>query len=168
MLEKESRELLMKHCIAYTLQWLKIKEGCGPFGAFIVNDYGVIIEAAVNEVQSLNNCTAHAETLVIQKLQQKLGTYDLSGYNFNLIATGEPCMMCAGTILWSGIKYVYYGATTQDIETTLGFDEGVKCDWINEFQKRGIQVIGEIQRDHCIDLLKFYKENNYTIYKPAR
>lgn len=168
MIKEELVYDLMVRCADYTKNKLKTESGCGPFGAFIVDDNGQIIHEEVNRVQDLNLCVAHAETLAIINLQKKLKTYDLSKYNYTLIATGEPCMMCAGTILWSGIKEVYYGATTQDIEGILGFDEGVKCDWVEQFKQRGINIVGEIARDKCIDVLKFYKEQELVIYKPCR
>ena len=168
MIKKQLAEELMSHCNEYLLDNLKNKQGYGPFAAFIVDNEGKIIQTALNEVQIMNNCVAHAETLAIVKLQEKLGTYDLGKYDYTLIATSEPCMMCAGTILWSGIKQVYYGASTKDIETILGFDEGVKTDWINQFNKRGIEIIGNIERQACVDVLKFYKENDLVIYNPTR
>ena len=67
----------------------------------------------------------------------------MAPFELELYVTAEPCIMCAGAIMWSGIKRVFYGVNSSDVERITGFDEGFKPDWINEFAKRNIAVFGK-------------------------
>jgi tRNA(Arg) A34 adenosine deaminase TadA len=96
------------------------------------------------------------------------GTYDLSKYNLSLYITAEPCMMCIGAIMWSGIKNVYYGLPSEVVEKITGFDEGFKPDWIDEFKKRGITVYGNIVPELGKQALTEYINNGHKVYKPER
>ena len=58
----------------------------------------------------------HAEMNAIKSAEKKLSTYDLSKYNLSLYVTSEPCIMCLGGIMWSGIKAVYYGVPSKVVE----------------------------------------------------
>ena len=94
--------------------------------------------------------------------------YDLSKSDISLYITAEPCMMCVGAIMWSGIKNVYYGVPSKTVEKLTGFDEGFKPRWFNEFKKRGINVYGNICTDEGADVLKQYKTDKKKIYMPKR
>lgn len=77
-----------------------------PVGAVLVcNDK--LIARAHNSTQRLNCSLAHAEKLVIEIAQQKLGMWL---YDCKLYATLEPCAMCASAIILSRIKSVIFGA----------------------------------------------------------
>ena len=104
----------------------------------------------------------------IRLAQKKLGTYDLSKYNLSIYVTAEPCIMCAGAIMWSGIKNVYFSVYSKDVEKITGFDEGYKPNWISQFKKRGINVYGGIEQDLGKQILIEYVQEGNTIYKPAR
>ena len=84
-------------------------EHYGPFYAAIYDEKGNLIAKAQNSVIPGCDCTNHAEMNAIRLAQKKLNTYDLSKYNLSLYVTAEPCIMCAGGIMWSGIKNVYFG-----------------------------------------------------------
>lgn len=45
-----------------------------------------------------------------------------------------PCPMCMGAILWSGIKEVYYAATSVDAES-VGFGDKVYHDFVKAPEK---------------------------------
>ena len=77
-------------------------------------------------------------------------------------------MMCLGAILWSGIKSVYYGVASCDVEKITGYDEGFKLNWFDEFAKRGICVYGNIEEDIGKNVLLKYVSDGNVIYKPLR
>lgn len=77
-------------------------------------------------------------------------------------------MMCIGAIMWSGIKEVYYGVSSKNVEKITGFDEGFKPNWFEEFKKRNIIVYGNIEEEAGIKELYSYIESEKTIYKPCR
>ncbi len=104
----------------------------------------------------------------IKLAEKKLGTYDLSKYNLSIYVTSEPCMMCLGGIMWSGISAVYYGVPSESVESITGFDEGFKQNWINEFKRRKITVYGNIESAIGEQILREYIKQKRIVYKPKR
>ena len=145
-----------------------INKGYGPFMAAVYDDNGNLIARAANSVVNKSCSNNHAEMNAINLAEKKLGTYDLSKYNLSLYVTSEPCMMCLGGIMWSGIKAVYYGVSSDRVGKITGFDEGFKPKWFDEFKKRGITVYGQIETDAGEQVLQDYVAHGHTIYKPNR
>lgn len=79
-----------------------------PVGAIVVKD-NVIIGKGYNQIQQLNDATAHAEMIAISAASETLQNKYLSGCT--LYVTLEPCAMCAGALVWSKIDRVVFGAT---------------------------------------------------------
>lgn len=78
-----------------------------PVGAVIVmNDR--IIARAHNQVELLNDSTAHAEILALTTAFNYLGSKYLP--EATLYVTIEPCLMCCGALYWSKIGRIVYGA----------------------------------------------------------
>ena len=74
----------------------------------VIKKCGEIISAAHNRREEDEDVTSHAEILAIKQAEKKLGTKRLR--NCTMFATLEPCPMCAGAIINSRIKNVYFGA----------------------------------------------------------
>ena len=147
---------------------INIEKGYGPFLAAIYDENENLIAKASNSVIRDGCSNHHAEINTIRMAEKELGTYDLSKYDLTLFITAEPCIMCTGAIIWSGIKRVVYSVSTKDIEDITGFDEGFKPNWIEEFNKRGIEVIGRIEEELGKSVLRKYVDSNRPIYKPLR
>ena len=145
-----------------------ISEGFGPFLAAIYDESGKLIAKCANTVVNDKCSNNHAEINAIHAAEKYYGTYDLSKYNLRLYVTSEPCMMCLGAIMWSGIKEVYYGVPSEDVESITGYDEGFKPNWFEEFAKRGITVYGNIESELGKKVLKDYVTNGNVIYSPKR
>ena len=143
-------------------------QGFGPFVAAIYDDKGNLVAKAANSVVNEKCSNNHAEINVIKAAEEKLNTYDLAPYNLKLYVTAEPCMMCLGAIMWSGIKNVYYGVTSAEVEKITGFDEGFKPGWFDEFKKRGIVVYGNIESELGAQELHNYIKEGKNVYKPSR
>ena len=143
-------------------------EGSGPFVAAVYDMQGNLLVKVANSVVNESCSNNHAEMNAIKAVQAKLGTYNLAPYELSLYVTAEPCMMCIGGIMWSGIKYVYYGVPSKSVERITGFDEGFKPDWIDEFKKRGITVYGNIVPELGEQALKEYIKDGNKVYKPER
>ncbi len=152
----------------YKKTQIAIENGNGPFYAVIYDNNDNIIAEAANSVVIGKNPTQHAEMNAIAAACKKLGTYDLAPYNLSIYVNAEPCMMCAGAIMWSGIKNIYYGVPSKRVEEITGFDEGFKPDWLEEFKKRGISIQGEIEQSIGEEVLQSYIDNNNEVYKPSR
>ncbi len=132
------------------------------------DENGNLVSKAANSVVIENCSNNHAEINAIKEAQMKLATYDLSSYNLSIYITAEPCMMCVGAIMWSGIKNVYYSVPSETVEKITGFDEGFKPSWLKEFKKRGIAVYGNIEAKLGEVELKQYVQTGKKIYKPER
>ena len=145
-----------------------IANGHGPFLAAIYDNDGNLIAESANSVMSDKCSHNHAEINAIRAAEEKLGTHDLSKYNLSLYVTAEPCMMCIGAIMWSGIRAVYYGVPSKTVENITGFDEGFKPNWLDEFAKRNIAVYGNIASESGEHVLHEYTANGGIIYKPNR
>jgi tRNA(adenine34) deaminase len=78
-----------------------------PVGAVIVHD-GRIIARGHNQVERLNDPTAHAEIIAITSATNYLGTKWLN--EASLYVTIEPCSMCAGAMVLARIKNLCFGA----------------------------------------------------------
>lgn len=145
-----------------------IAKGHGAFLAAIYDSNGKLIAKTANSVIKESCSHNHAEMNAIKLAEKKLGTYDLSPYNLSIYVTSEPCMMCLGGIMWSGIKAVYYGVPSEKVTKITGFDEGFKPNWFKEFKKRGITVYGQIETEAGEEVLKYYVTSGHTVYKPKR
>ena len=141
---------------------------CGPFCAAVVDRDGAIVAEAVNSVVDSGQSNCHAEMNAIALAERELGTWNLSGKGLSLFATAEPCMMCLGGILWSGIERVVYGVPTADVERITGFDEGFKPAWRDEFAKRGIHVVGPLCADAGKKILADYVRRKGVIYQTTK
>jgi len=145
-----------------------IETGAGPFLAAIYDKNNNLIAKETNSVINENCSNNHAEINTIRKAEEKFGTYDLSPYNLSLYVTSEPCIMCLGAIMWSGIKNVYYGVPSKRVEEITGFDEGFKPGWLEEFRNRGITVYGKIAQEEGEEILINYVKSGKKVYMPSR
>lgn len=120
-----------------------------PVGAVIVfNDK--IIARAHNTREKTQDPTCHAEINAIRKACKKLKSWRLVGCSIYI--TVEPCSMCAGTILWSRIDRVVYGATDPK--------GGALTSSYNLFEQKGINhipsITGGILQEECAIIIKDY------------
>jgi tRNA(Arg) A34 adenosine deaminase TadA len=141
----------------------------GPFAAAVfAGASGKLLAAGVNRVEPLNCSPAHAEVMAIALAQKNQRTWDLgkdAKIPAELVTSSQPCLMCLGASIWSGITRMTYAATAEDVSTILGFDEGpLPRDWQGELHKRGITVAGEFLRAEAVVILELYKQSQGTIY----
>jgi len=81
-----------------------------PVGAVIVMNNQVIARAH-NQVELLNDSTAHSEILALTTAFNFLGSKYLP--DATLYVTLEPCLMCCGALYWSKIGRIVYGAADE-------------------------------------------------------
>ena len=102
--------------------------------------------------------------------EQRFETFDLGKHHttLELVTSTEPCAMCFGAIIWSGIRRIVTGATGSDAEEA-GFDEGPKpADWKACLEHRGISVMTEHCRTEAREVLMSYRDTGGIIYNPQR
>jgi tRNA(adenine34) deaminase len=101
-------EYFMKQALAQAEK--AFEEDEVPVGAVIVMN-NKIIARGYNQVEKLNDCTAHAEIIALTSAFNYLGSkYLPEGI---LYVTVAPCVMCAGALYWSKIGRIVYGASDE-------------------------------------------------------
>ena len=122
-----------------------------PVAAIVVQGEDVIA-TGVNGRNVHNDPTAHAEIVAIREAAQKLGRWNLA--ECELYVTLEPCVMCAGAIVYSRIKRVVFGA--YDLRfgacgTALNVAQ-------NEKLNHRAELVGGVLEQECVTPLKeFFK-----------
>ena len=140
----------------------------GPFGAGVFETAGgAMVAAGVNSVTRLNNSVLHAETLAIMLAQARLGTYALGSAGseaYVLVTSCEPCAMCLGATLWSGVRGIVCGAAKEDA-TAAGFDEGpVFPESWAYLERRGVRTARGVLRDEAAAVIELYRATGGAIY----
>ncbi|MEO6527227.1 MAG: nucleoside deaminase [Gemmatimonadaceae bacterium] len=140
----------------------------GPFGAAIFErDSGRLVAVGMNSVVRLNNCTLHAEMVAFMTAQHRLGSFTLNAEHLpahELFTSCEPCAMCLGATLWSGVRRVVYGADREDA-ARLQFDEGpVFPESYRYLETRGVTIRRNLLRDEAAAVLERYRARSGPIY----
>jgi tRNA(Arg) A34 adenosine deaminase TadA len=140
----------------------------GPFGAAIFERAsGKLVAVGMNSVVRLNNCTLHGEMVAFMMAQQRIGSFTLNSPGLpahELFTSCEPCAMCLGGTLWSGVRRVVYGAGREDA-SRLNFEEGpVFPESYKYLEDRGITIQRNFLRDEATAILELYRANSGKIY----
>jgi tRNA(adenine34) deaminase len=132
--------------------------GEAPIGAVVVDPAtGEVVAGAGNSPIGLCDPTAHAEVLALREAARLRGNYRLTG--LTLVATLEPCPMCAGAISHARIGRLVYGADDPKgggvIHGPRVFDHPT-CHWRP-------QVTGGVMAQESADLLRaFFRARRKT------
>lgn len=122
-----------------------------PIGAVLVLDNKIIARAR-NQVEMLQDATAHAEMLALTMGASFLGNWRL--LEMTLYSTLEPCAMCAGALLLSRVKRVVYGA--KDIR------HGAHGSFVDLFDKKHpthqVEILGGVMEEECGELMRKFFE----------
>jgi len=139
----------MRSVAAFTAETLSTDHPTA-FGADIVSTAtGERLMRAVNRVGPDHDPSAHAETLTIRLACAKLGSGSLMGYT--LYTTCEPCAMCMGCALWSGLDRLVFGATIADAGR---FVSQIRIPAKEVARRTDLQcvVAGPVEREVCVKL----------------
>ncbi len=79
-----------------------------PVGALVTAPDGRVLARAGNAVEALRDASAHAELLALRAAARALGSARLPGCT--LVATLEPCPMCAAAASHFRVARVLFGA----------------------------------------------------------
>jgi tRNA(adenine34) deaminase len=119
-----------------------------PVGAIVVMN-NKIVSRAHNQVELLNDSTAHAEILALTSAYNFLGSKYLP--EATLYVTVEPCLMCSGALYWSKIAKIIFGASDEK-------NSYRRCTGSNNPFHPKTQIEGGILADECAQLMKdFFK-----------
>jgi len=140
----------------------------GPFGAAVFErDTGALVAVGMNSVVRLHNCTLHGEMVAFMMAQRRLGSFSLAGPGMpahELVTSCEPCAMCLGAILWSGVRRVVCGAARDDA-TRLHFEEGPVFPASYQYlESRGVSIVHNVLREEARAVLELYRAKSGKIY----
>ncbi|GAC1379947.1 MAG: nucleoside deaminase [Ginsengibacter sp.] len=119
-----------------------------PIGAVLVIQ-NQIISKGFNQVEMLNDSTAHAEIIALTSAYSALGTKYLP--EATLYVTIEPCLMCAGALYWGKVGTIVYGSS----DDKNGYRRYVDK---NPFHPK-TNIITGIMADECRSLVQTFFKN---------
>jgi tRNA(Arg) A34 adenosine deaminase TadA len=157
--------------VAILLARENVRRGTGgPFGAAVFEaGSGRLVGVGTNGVLRLKNSCAHAEVVALMMAQAALQTFTLQGDSIprhELFSSCEPCAMCLGATLWSGVTRLVFAATREDA-TRLSFDEGpVFPESYTYLEERGVAIERGRLRDEANKVFDLYLERGGPIYNP--
>jgi tRNA(adenine34) deaminase len=79
-----------------------------PVGAVVLDADGAVLARRHNERELLGDPTAHAEVLALRDAAAATGSWRLGGAT--VVATLEPCPMCAGALVGARVRRLVFGA----------------------------------------------------------
>lgn len=130
-----------------------------PVGCILVHEDRVLASGRrTGTVGERINEVDHAEMVALRRLAE-IET-SIAPENITLFSTLEPCLMCFGAIILSGIKTIVYA-----VEDVMG--GGTSCDLsqLNPlYRQAGISVVSNILRAESAKLLQAYFQNPENTY----
>ena len=119
-----------------------------PVGAVIVLN-GQVIARGYNQVERLNDSTAHGEIIALTSAFNYLGSKYLP--EASIYITVEPCLMCAGALYWSKISRIIWGANDEK----NGHKRITEPNW--PFHPK-TEIVTGIMKEECAALMRdFFK-----------
>jgi tRNA(adenine34) deaminase len=145
----DNHTFFMQHALRQAQQALE--EGEFPVGCVMV--YGQQIIATGRRTGTRLDTPSeldHAEIIALRQLESLGGSIDRG--QITLYATLEPCLMCYGALLISGIGTIVYA-----YEDAMG--GGTSCDRSRLpelYRENGIRIISGVNRRESLGLFKAY------------
>jgi tRNA(adenine34) deaminase len=136
----------------YMMQAFRLAEtaydnGEVPVGAVVVHQ-NRIIGKGYNQVEMLQDSTAHAEMIAVSAACSTLQNKYLE--DCTLYVTLEPCPMCAGGLVWTKIKRIVFGA----MDEKAGACGSVFNISSNKKLNHNIEIIQGVMEADCKYLLQ--------------
>ena len=134
-----------------------------PIGAVIVQERR-IVGKGYNQIETLQDPTAHAEMIAITAAASFLGSRRFEGCT--LYVTLEPCAMCAGAIVLARIPRIVFGAPDPKAGACGTLFNIVQDERLNH----RAELIPGVLEPRCAALLKdfFQKVRQEGMGKPER
>lgn len=115
----------------------------------------IVVARGRNLVNSTLDVTAHCETDALRNAGKTMGHVDFSGHA--LYTTAEPCPMCCGAIMASGISTVVMGARPEPAQRRYGDYTIEKLIQLAAFGDK-LQVVTGILPQACADMRRQWEE----------
>ncbi len=129
-------------------------DGEVPIGAVVVMNERIIAKG-YNQVEKLNDSTAHAEIIALTAAFNYLGSKYLP--DATIYITIEPCLMCCGALYWSKIGRIVYGADDEKNGYRKYIGKTINGDVQTPFHPK-TELLSGIYKEECAALIKtFFK-----------
>jgi tRNA(Arg) A34 adenosine deaminase TadA len=121
--------------------------GNHPFGAILIGPGGAVLMQAGNAHGAAGDRTGHAERVLMTEASLAYTAEFLAGCT--IIASAEPCAMCAGAAYWAGVGRVVYGLSERDLGELIGphpenLTMNLPCRAVLGSGQRSIEVVGPL------------------------
>jgi tRNA(adenine34) deaminase len=125
--------------------------GNQPFGAVLVAEDGRVLAEAENAMISDRDMTAHAEMNALRTAWKRASPDDIA--RATMYASGEPCPMCSGAMLYAQVNRVVFGIRR---EVNLPYHlpaasgkPGTSCRDIFRLGQAPIEVLGPLLEEEA-------------------
>lgn len=120
-----------------------------PVGAVLVHQSRVIARGH-NQVELLQDATAHAEMICLSAGAEALGNWRLE--ESTLYCTLEPCCMCAGALINARVSRIVWGAPDLRV--------GANGSWIDIFKEKhpihSLEITGHVLEAESAELMRSF------------
>lgn len=139
----ENKEVIEKYMKIAIEEAINSKDnGENPFGAVLLDSNYNFCHKSGTRCIELSDPTAHAETLVIREYCKKIKSVYLKDYI--LICSGEPCILCSGTIRWTKIGKIYYSVPQKVINKKSGGKIKPSCESLINCGMNKKEIVGNV------------------------
>ena len=121
-----------------------------PVGAVVYDAAGEELASAGNERERRGDPTAHAEILALRRAAAVTGGWRLDGCT--LVATVEPCTMCAGALVLARVSTLVFGAWEPKTGAVGSLWDVVRDRRLNHRP----EVYGGVLEQECAALMRDY------------
>lgn len=128
-------------------------KGNHPFGAILVLDSRVVLEAENTVVES-GDRTQHAELSLVSRASRIFSAAELA--RMTLYTSTEPCAMCAGAIYWVGVRHVVFGCSARRLGAIAGETLAVACREVLSGSKELVRIEGPLFENEAALIHQLY------------
>jgi len=163
LINKEESEMNHEHFMreALALAEAALKEGEFPVGSVLVYKNKILATGArKGTAEGFANEVDHAEIMALRNLAGRKECNEINRQAITLYCTMEPCLMCFGAILLSGIGKIVYA-----YEDVMGGGAGCDIEHLSPLYRNSlIEIIPGILRKESLDIFKAYFSNPSNSY----
>lgn len=136
-----------------------LESGEFPVGCVIAEDGSILSSSSrMDSRKSAGGETRHAEITALEKLGMDYPDRDRK--NMTVYCTMEPCLMCFGAILISGIKNIVFA-----YEDVMGGGTSCSLDCLPPlYRESGIRIVPGILRDESLSVFRAFFLNPANRY----
>lgn len=146
---------------ALGLAEIALKEGEFPVGCVIVFEKKIIASGSrKGTIAGVVNETDHAEIIALRNLSDTGINSDIDRSRMTLYSTMEPCLMCFGAVLLSGIGKIVFA-----YEDVMGGGTKIDLKTLPQlYRDKKISVISGVLRNKSLGIFRTYFSNPSNSY----